>query len=192
MWLSLDYARLTESSGRPLEARSLGGALLEAAAAYYQAAHGTVALVEFEQSGAVYLFDHASSAEVQHVDRTVATWTLTPKWIGPRDTSYQRGFPMPGIGAERPHDRGHLIPHLSGGEFGPNIFRQDRALNRGWDESGKSYRALERGVAREAGAFYFGHLIYTDHTDFPARVEIGVVHDGVLLVETFDNRPKAV
>lgn len=65
---------------------------------------------------------------------------------------------------DAPVDRGHLIPHLSGGEFGPNIFRQDRALNRGWSEQGKRYRALEREAAATPGTLYFGHLIYTDDT----------------------------
>jgi hypothetical protein len=91
---------------------------------------------------------------------------------------------------ESPVDRGHLIPHLSGGEFGPNIFRQDRALNRGWSEDGKRYRALERAAAETPGALYFGHLLYSDHTDYPRRIEIAVLIPGATLhVEHFDNRP---
>jgi hypothetical protein len=60
---------------------------------------------------------------------------ITPTNVHRRDVSYQRGFPM-APDDESPVDRGHLIPHLSGGEFGPNIFRQDRRLNRGWSEQG--------------------------------------------------------
>ncbi len=92
----------------------------------------------------------------------------------------------PGIDAAV--DRGHIIPHLSGGEFGPNIFRQDRALNRGWSEEGKRYRALER-EASTSGAFFFGHLLYDDDTAHPARIEIGLLRGESLYVEGFDNRP---
>ena len=92
--------------------------------------------------------------------------------------------------AESPVDRGHLIPHLSGGEFGPNIFRQDRALNRGWSEQGKRYRALERAAVGTPGALYLGHLLYADDTAYPNRIEIAVLLAGeALRVEQFDNRP---
>jgi hypothetical protein len=40
---------------------------------------------------------------------------------------------------------------LSGGEFGPNIFRQDRSLNRGWSQEGRRFRALEREAAAIPG-----------------------------------------
>ena len=86
-------------------------------------------------------------------------------------------------------DRGHLIPHLSGGEFGPNIFRQDRALNRGWSEQGKRYRALEREAAATPGTLYFGHLIYADDTAYPYEIETGLIRDDKLHVERFHNRP---
>ena len=81
----------------------------------------------------------------------------------------QRGFPM-AVDLGLPVDRGHLIRHLSGGRFGPNIFRQDRALNRGWSEQGKRYRALERAAAGTPGALYFGHLLYVDDKAFPCRL----------------------
>jgi hypothetical protein len=85
-------------------------------------------------------------------------------------------------------DRGHLIPHLSGGEFGPNIFRQQRALNRGWSPEGKRYRALEREAAATVGAFYFGHLLYEDDTAYPTDIETGLLRDGRLDVQRFRNR----
>jgi hypothetical protein len=111
---------------------------------------------------------------------------ITPTNVHRRDVSYQRGFPM-APDDESPVDRGHLIPHLSGGEFGPNIFRQDRRLNRGWSEQGKRYRALERAAA---GALYFGHLLYVDVTAYPKQIEIAVLLPGAALrVEQFDNRP---
>ena len=52
-------------------------------------------------------------------------------------------------------DPGQLIPHFSGGEFGPNIIRQDRALNRGWSEEGTRYRTLEREAAVIPGTLSF-------------------------------------
>ena len=110
--------------------------------------------MQFVQSDATYLFDLASVAGAAQEDRTVAAWTVTPPIAGKRDISYQRGFPLPPDPCGALVDRGHLIPHLSGGEFGPNIFRQHRALNRGWSPEGKRFRALEREAAATPGTFY--------------------------------------
>jgi hypothetical protein len=118
----------------------------------------------------------------------VAAWTITPPPVVRRDVSYQRGFPLPPDPDGTPADRGHLIPHLSGGEFGPNIFRQHRDLNRGWSEQGKRFRALEREAAARPGTFYFGHLLYADDTDYPADIETGLLRDTTLHVERFRNR----
>ena len=85
-------------------------------------------------------------------------------------------------------DRGHLIPHLSGGEFGPNIFRQQRALNRGWSPEGKRFRALEREASSHPGTFYFGHLLYGDDTAYPTEIETGLLRGKTLDVERFCNR----
>lgn len=154
---SLDYGAVLRSIGFPVRAAVLGAALLGAFTELYERRHEGCALYRFEQSGATYLFDLASTVEVPWEDRTVAAWAVTPTAVTHRDRAYQRGFPMtPGTGA--PVDRGHVIPHLSGGEFGPNIFRQDRALNRGWSEEGKRYRTLEREAASAPGTFYFGDL----------------------------------
>jgi hypothetical protein len=142
----------------------VGAILANAAADRYEAILDSACdLHEFEQVGARYWFDLASPAGLPQEDRTVAAWAITSTDVGRRDTSYQRGFTM-APGDESPVDRGHLIPHLSGGEFGPNIFRQDRALNRGWSDQGKLYRALERAAAGMPGALYFGHLLYADET----------------------------
>jgi hypothetical protein len=188
--LSLNYSALLASLEQPPQPEDVGAILANAAADRYQAEHeGACALFEFEQIGATYWFDFASSAALPQEDRTVAAWALTPRDIRRRDSSYQRGFPMaPDHGS--PVDRGHLIPHMSGGEFGPNIFRQDRALNQGRSEQGKRYRALERAAARTPGALYFGHLLYADETAYPKQIEIAVLLPGAALrVEQFDNRP---
>ena len=188
--LSLDYGALLASLGRQSAPHDVAAVFANAAAARYDAKQdGACALLEFDQAGAKYWFDLAGSTDLPQADRTVAAWALTPKDIHGRDSSYQRGFPMT-PDEESPVDRGHLIPHLSGGEFGPNIFRQDRALNRGWSEEGKRYRALERAAAGTLGALYFGHLLYCDDADHPRHIEIAVLLPGAALrVEQFDNRP---
>lgn len=191
MAFSFDYGRAIASLGWDSDPISLGSILFTIVAERYESTHGESALHEFEQGGARYLFDLASEIDPLRADRTVAAWTVTPVMVGARDVVYQRGFPMPGTQRGAAVDRGHLIPHLSGGEFGPNIFRQDRRLNRGWSDAGKTYRALEREVASDPGAFYFGHLIYGDATDYPVAIEIGILRAGSLHVEWFDNRPGA-
>lgn len=166
---------------------AVGEALLDALAAHYRRVHSDCSLVEFVQSGATFLFDLASAVAAPQEDRTVAAWTITPTTVDKRDTTYQRGFPLPPDPDGALVDRGHLIPHLSGGEFGPNIFRQHRALNRGWSTPGKRFRALEREAATP-GTFYFGHLLYGDDTAYPTEIETGVIRDDELHVERFRNR----
>jgi hypothetical protein len=187
--LSLDYGALFALLNQPPRPEEVGAILANAAADRYEAILDSACdLHEFEQAGARYWFDLASPAGLPQEDRTVAAWALTPTDIRRRDSSYQRGFPMtPAHGS--PVDRGHLIPHMSGGEFGPNIFRQDRALNQGRSEQGKLYRALERAAAGTPGALYFGHLLYADETAYPTQIEIAVLLPGeALRVEQFDNR----
>jgi hypothetical protein len=188
--LSLDYEAFLASLNQLPQPAELGATLANAAADRYQAEHeGACALFKFEQIGATFWFDFASSAALPQEDRTIAAWAITPTDVRRRDVNYQRGFPM-APDDESPVDRGHLIPHLSGGEFGPNIFRQDRRLNRGWSEQGKRYRALERAAAGTPGALYFGHLLYADDTAYPSQIEIAVQLPGAALqVEHFDNRP---
>lgn len=187
----MDYAALVRDLGRPLTAVEVGQALLDAAGDRYQGVCANCSLVQFPHSGATYLFDFASGVDGEQEDRTVAAWTVTPAAVARRDVSYQRGFPLAADPDSSPVDRGHLIPHLSGGEFGPNIFRQDRALNRGWSDEGKRYRALEREAAAAPGSFYFGHLLYQDDTAYPMAIEIGILRDGTLYVDRFQNRFRA-
>lgn len=113
---------------------------------------------------------------------------MTPATVGQRDIAYQRGFPLPPDPDGTLVDRGHLIPHLSGGEFGPNIFRQHRALNRGWSDQGKRFRAMEREAAAAPGTFYFGHLLYEDDTAYPTEIETGLLRGSHLHVQRFCNR----
>jgi hypothetical protein len=187
--LSLDYARLMHSLRSPLDPTILGAALLEVLADLYEAEHPGCALHQFEQSAATHLFDLAGSADLPQEDRTIAAWALTPRVVDQRDTVYQRGFPMAPGADDAPVDGGHLIPHFSGGEFGPDIFRQDRALNRGWSDQGRKYRALEREAADIPGTFHFGHLLYSDDSAYPSEIGIGLLRGATLHVQRFDNRP---
>jgi hypothetical protein len=186
--LSVDYAGLAGDLSRPLVPVEVGQVLLGAARDRYQRVRTHCSLVQFTQSGATYLFDLASAVDAEQEDRTVAAWTITPAAVARRDVAYQRGFPLAADPGDPPVDRGHLIPHLSGGEFGPNIFRQDRALNRGWSDEGKRFRALEREAAAAPSTFYFGHLLYQDDTAYPMAIEIGILRDGTLHVDRFQNR----
>jgi hypothetical protein len=145
-------------------------------------------LLEFDSDGARFLFDLASAAGAERADRTVAAWGRSRRAPHPRDESYQRGYPSPRGRAIRPLDKGHMVAHAAGGTFGPNIFPQDRRLNRGWSAEGRRYRALEREIANSLGTFFFCCLLYADDTDFPAAIELGVLRPNGLHVERFQNR----
>jgi hypothetical protein len=186
--MSVDYAKLVRGLRMPLVPADLGTALLDAVAERYEHQFPDCSLLQFVQSGAAYLFDLASAVGADQEDRTVAAWTMTPATVAKRDASYQRGFPLPPDPDGTLVDRGHLIPHLSGGEFGPNIFRQRRDLNRGWSSQGKRFRALEREAATTPGTFYFGHLLYEDGTAYPTEIEAGLLRGETLHVDRFRNR----
>jgi hypothetical protein len=116
--------------------------LADAWAAAYRARIPYCALVEFDSDGARFLFDFASSVGAAQVDRTIAAWGRSRRVPRPRDQAYQRGYPSPQGRATRPLDKGHMVAHAAGGTFGPNMFPQDRDLNRGWSTEGRRYRAL--------------------------------------------------
>lgn len=185
----VDYASVAASvvagRGGPEE---LGERLSEAWAAAYRSRIPQSALLEFDSDGARFLFDLASETGAIQADRTVAAWGRSRRAPHPRDESYQRGYPSPRGRAARPLDKGHMVPHAAGGTFGPNIFPQDRDLNRGWSMEGRRYRALEREIANAPGTFFFCCLLYADDTDFPAAIRLGVLRPEGLHVEQFRNR----
>jgi hypothetical protein len=149
---------------------------------------GGARLQEFEHGPATYLFAERTAS---HDDRTLLAIGTPERPENEREHAYQRGFPLPDIIGGRPTDRGHFIPYTAGGLFGPNIFRQDRALNRGWSQEGRSYRNLER-LAVSASAprqtTMFVHPTYIDAGDVPAFLAVGVLRDGDLRVQIFRNR----
>ena len=187
--LSVDYRAIVRGLGEPPRAVDVGARLLEALSDRYERENPNCALHEFVESGATFLFDFASSIGAPQEDRTIAAWAVTPATVAKRDVAYQRGFPLARGPEGQAVDRGHLIPHLSGGLFGPNMFRQNRALNRGWSTQGRQYRALERSAAANPGALYFGHLMYNDCSAYPSEIETGLLVGTELVVNRYNNRP---
>jgi hypothetical protein len=185
----IDYASAAAAAfARPDEPENLGEHLSDAWAAVYRSQIPQCVLLEFDSDGARFLFDLASEAGASQADRTVAAWGRSRRAPRPRDVSYQRVYPSPYGRAARPLDKGHMVAHAAGGTFGPNMFPQDRALNRGWSTEGRRYRALEREIAKTPGTFFFSCLLYADDTDFPAAIELGVLRPDGLHVERFRNR----
>jgi hypothetical protein len=154
----VDYGRMVASASAHSD--RLGEFLADAWAAAYRSRIPDSALLEFDSDGARFLFDLASSVGAAQADRTVAAWGRSRPAPRPRDVSYQRGYPSPRGRAARPLDKGHMVAHAAGGTFGPNMFPQDRDLNRGWSADGRRYRALEREIAAIPGTLFFCCLLY--------------------------------
>lgn len=143
-------------------------------------------LVEFSHGPTTYLFDKESSLRAE---RTILAFGHPETPSADRDAAYQRGFPLAERRGERAVDRGHFIPYTAGGLFGPNLFVQDRALNRGWSREGRRYRALERAaVMQGARSLMFVHPHYIDDSDVPGFLTLGLVVGDHLEVDRFRNR----
>lgn len=185
----IDYAAVAAAASAKSDGlEELGEQLADAWAAAYRAAIPQCALVEFDSDGARFLFDLASDVGAPQADRTLAAWGRSRPAPQPRDVAYQRGYPSPRGRAVRPLDKGHMVAHAAGGTFGPNMFPQDRDLNRGWSTQGRRYRALEREIASRPGTFFFCCLLYGDDSDFPAAIDLGVLRCDGLHTERFRNR----
>ena len=105
-----------------------------------------------------------------------------------RDTAYQAGYPLGERWGARPVDRGHFVPYSGGGQFGPNIFAQDRALNRGWSRQGRLYRTLETRAVAAHDAVLIARPHYVDDSDVPAVLDLGVGDEHGWEVRRFRNR----
>jgi hypothetical protein len=185
----VDYASVAAAAlAGPIRPEELGSHLSRAWAQAYLSRLPQSSLLEFDSDGARFLVDLASAAGAKRADRTVAAGGRSRPAPRPRDQAYQRGYPSPQGRADRPLDKGHMVAHAAGGTFGPNMFPQDRELNRGWSVEGRRYRALEREIANTPGTFFFCCLLYADDTDFPAAVELGVLRGDGLQVQRFRNR----
>ena len=98
----------------------------------------------------------------------MAAWGRSRPAPRPRDESYQRGYPSP-RGRARPLGKGHMAPRAAGGTFRPNLFPQDRSLNRGWSTEGRRYHALEREITKTPGTFFFCCLLLRRRHRLPSR-----------------------
>ncbi|MGC5225400.1 hypothetical protein ACPW96_22785 [Micromonospora sp. DT81.3] len=138
----------------------------------------------FSYQGAAYLFDERPAT-----DRTILVLAPPTASSAARDGGYQRGYPLPEAPFGRAVDRGHFIAHSAGGVFGPNIFIQDRALNRGWSRDGRAFRALERAaILAGTSALMFVRPIYIDQSAAPAHIELGFWGNGEVRSSVFRNR----
>lgn len=144
----------------------------------------------FQHGQAEFVVDQADGPAAAHDIRTLGAMTFATPPNQPRENYYQRRFPLV-THDNQETDRGHLVSYSAGGLYGPNLFRQDRALNRGRSAEGRQYREMENAAVR-ANAFFFGALVYGDETDFPVAVELGIVLDQTLQVRRFRNRFDAV
>ena len=144
---------------------------MDAAADAYLEEHPGAALTEFSYHGARFLFDATPG-----IDRSILAIGPPASPAQAREESYQRGFPIPETCAGRPLDRGHLLPHTAGGGYGPNLFAQDRALNRGWSNEGRRYRDMERrALLAPQPALFAVYLIYRDQSSLPCFVQLAIL-----------------
>ena len=183
------YADLIESArggSGVIDHAVLTGLLTDVAAEEHRRSDGPGSLGEFDDGPATFLFAQAGHS---HADRTLLAVAHPEMPRAVRDATYQRGYPLPDLFAGRPVDRGHLIPYSGGGQYGPNLFVQDRALNRGWSRDGRGYRALQRAAVVGAPAtLMFARPLYVDDTDVPGFVDLGVVTATTAAVHRFRNR----
>lgn len=163
----LDFERIVADAR--VSGDALADAVIDEAADAYRADHPSATLREFSYHGARFLFDAG-------VDRTVLAIGAPAAPDLPRDETYQRGFPIVDTCAGRALDRGHLLPYTAGGGYGPNLFAQDRALNRGWSNDGREYRSMERrALAAPAGTLFAVVLNYVDRSALPGFVQLAIL-----------------
>ena len=145
-------------------------------------------ILRFAQGHEHCTFDLSGEEVFDHEARIIFIWAITCAPDGKRDSNYQRGYPIKDLCAGRPLDRGHFIPFSSGGQYGPNLFQQDRALNRGWSQEGRVFRSIERAASSLPGSLYFVRPCYIDNSAFPALIETGALVNGILTTGVFRNR----
>ncbi|WP_431711452.1 hypothetical protein [Glutamicibacter uratoxydans] len=186
---TIDYALVSQLAARQparFQETAVACLLREWTNAYEQTSPDAD-VVTMSDGNVTFLFDMGSDDISRPAARTIAAFGSVEKPLLSRDLVYQAGFPTKKVGSST-LDRGHMMPYTGGGQFGPNIFLQDRALNRGWSAQGRRYRALETTATTIPHAMLFCHLIYQDNTDVPARIELGYVSTSELVVDAFINR----
>jgi hypothetical protein len=143
------------------------------------------------ENGLNYSYDATPApAKDEPANRVVVAWGRSGRPAGPKDAVRLRGFPSPAGKSPQSLDRGHLVAHSFGGsEEGINLIPQNRALNRGWSEEGKSWRRLESDLAARPGTEFFVRPLYRDSSDLPCAIEFGVQReDGEWDSDIFRNR----
>ncbi len=173
------------STGPPVDRTSIWARLSDLAGEQYSHTYPDAELLEFEHGPATYLFDTGSQSRSERTVLVVAR-PEPPTYV--RDASYQRGYPLPASVAGRPVDRGHFVPYSGGGLYGPNLFVQDHALNCGWSRQGRVYRAIETRAVEASDSVLFTRPQYTDDSDVPAFLDLGVIDDRGCVVHRFRNR----
>lgn len=147
-------------------------------------------LAEFElfrHGTAVYLMDAGPSSD--SAARTILAVGRPQAPDDARETSYQVGYPLPDKLAGRDVDRGHFVAYTAGGLYGPNLFVQDRALNRGWSEEGRRFRKLEQMAASRAPhTLAITIPYYADETDVPSHLTMVVLDRFDIHIDHFRNR----
>lgn len=124
-------------------------------------------------------------------DRVIAVYGLSAPPKAKRDAARMRGYlGKTGEVFGEGYDKGHFIAHSAGGDILDSVawFPQERRLNRGWSEPGSRYRQMETFCADNPGTFMFSRPIYHGRTFWPAFLEFGILRNGALEVEAFDNR----
>lgn len=137
-----------------------------------------------------YLFDAQSCLpESEHEDRTIAVWGRSTTPDRRRDLTRLAGFlPNPSAWSCAGRDRGHLVAHAAGVDLDLNLFPQSVTLNRGRTTAGRRWRAMERYAALNAGTPLFVRAIDDRSTWVPKALDHGLLRDGQLCCERFENR----
>lgn len=154
-------------------------------------------MVSFADEGFTYIFDWYSAlidpvafaVDRINEDRLVGACGFSRSAGAKRNVSRQRGWlgsTEQHLGADR--DKGHFVPHTTGGGLEINLFVQLCELDRGRSPAGRLYRSMERYGQQHVGTFSFNRPIYSDGSAQPAVLEFGLLKtDSGLWVERFEN-----
>jgi hypothetical protein len=173
----------------------------EWAGAYKESSQHQTNILRIRIGGFEYLFDYASEAEESQgieentavESRLVAVHGRSQTEKRKRKDSIMHRQPLGPIEFIEPlrrtrYDRGHFIAHSLGGDLNINIFPQPTDINRGWSDSGKLFRSMERYCQNNAGTYCFSRPLYKAESWHPYVVEFGVLKaDGTLWVNPFPN-----
>ena len=145
----------------------------------------------YDDTGELIYHNKAKEGEVPE-GRVVAAYGVSKQNVAKRNSSRMKGYlgPTSKIYAHfgGNYDKGHFIANATGGPMEINIFPQKKEINRGWSESGKVYRRMERFIAQNPGTFVFSRPIYNDFTLRPILLEFGYIsNDGEFVSEFFEN-----